>query len=113
MYRFAFLGTGNMGGAIARAVCESVDPTEVILANKTAEKAASLAKELSCSTGDNTAAAKEGKYIFIGVKPQILNTLAGEISTVLAERKDRFILVRWLRESHFPPWKKNSESIRL
>ena len=72
MYKFSFIGTGNMGGAIAKAVCKSVDSSEVVLSNKTSAKAASLAKELSCSFGDNLIAAKEGKFIFIGVKPQIL-----------------------------------------
>ena len=33
-----FLGCGNMGGAIARAVCKAVDPKDVWLANRTAAK---------------------------------------------------------------------------
>ena len=31
-----FLGCGNMGGAIARAVCKAADPQNVWLANRTA-----------------------------------------------------------------------------
>ena len=34
-----FLGCGNMGGAIARAVCKAADPQNVYLANRTAAKA--------------------------------------------------------------------------
>ena len=34
-----FLGCGNMGGAIARAVCKAADPQNVYLANRTASKA--------------------------------------------------------------------------
>ena len=37
-----FLGCGNMGGAIARAVCKAADPQNVYLANRTAAKAEAL-----------------------------------------------------------------------
>ena len=40
MDTIGFLGCGNMGGAIARAVCKAVDPKKVFLANRTAAKAA-------------------------------------------------------------------------
>ena len=33
-----FLGCGNMGGAIARAVCKAADPQNVWLANRTAAR---------------------------------------------------------------------------
>ena len=38
MDTIGFLGCGNMGGAIARAVCKAVDPKKVFLANRTAAK---------------------------------------------------------------------------
>ena len=46
MDTIGFLGCGNMGGAIARAVCKAVDPKKVFLANRTVAKAQALAKEL-------------------------------------------------------------------
>ena len=49
MDTIGFLGCGNMGGAIARAVCKAVDPKKVFLANRTAAKAQALAKELGLS----------------------------------------------------------------
>ena len=42
-----FLGCGNMGGAIARAVCKAADPQSVWLANRTPAKAEALAAELT------------------------------------------------------------------
>ena len=48
-----FLGCGNMGGAIARAVCKAADPQNVWLANRTAAKAEALAAELGCNTTIN------------------------------------------------------------
>ena len=47
--KYGFIGCGNMGGAIARAVCKAVDPKKVFLANRTAAKAQALAKELAPS----------------------------------------------------------------
>ena len=34
----AFIGTGNMGAALARAVCKPVPPQQVLLANRTPGK---------------------------------------------------------------------------
>ena len=47
MKTIGFLGCGNMGGAIARAVCKATAPENVFLANRTAAKAEALAAELA------------------------------------------------------------------
>ena len=46
---FGFIGSGNMGGAIATAVCKAVDPRSVILANRTYEKAIAFAEKYNIS----------------------------------------------------------------
>ena len=51
MATFGFIGTGNMGGALARAVCRRVPSDEVFLANRTMEKAQALAAELGALLG--------------------------------------------------------------
>ena len=43
-----YTSCGNMGGAIARAVCKATEPENVFLANRTAAKAEALAAELRC-----------------------------------------------------------------
>ena len=43
MKTIGFLGCGNMGGAIARAVCKATEPENVFLANRTAAKAEAAA----------------------------------------------------------------------
>ena len=55
--RYGFIGTGNMGGAVARAVCRAVGGEKVLLCNRTPEKARCLAQELGCGTADNETAA--------------------------------------------------------
>ena len=93
MATFGFIGTGNMGGALAAAACRTVSPDEVFLANRTPEKARTLAEQLSCNMADSEAVAENADFIFLGVKPQMMAGLLQEIGPVLAARKTRFILV--------------------
>ena len=91
---FGFIGSGNMGGALARAACMTLNPQEVLLTNRTAAKAEALAAELGCRVAaDNAQVAREAKYIFLGVKPQMMAGMLEKIAPVLAARTDRFILV--------------------
>ena len=53
-----FIGCGNMGGAIARSVVQVVGPEQVLLANRTHEKAERLAQELGCKAVSNALAAQ-------------------------------------------------------
>ena len=63
-----FIGTGNMGGALARAAAKSVKPEHLVLSNRTACKAAALAEELGASVVADTATiATQCDYIFLGV----------------------------------------------
>ena len=90
---FSFIGTGNMGGALARAAARRVPPGEIFLSNRTHAKAQALAEELGCAAGSVQAAAASGRFIFLGVKPQMMAGLLEEIAPVLRSREDRFVLV--------------------
>ena len=87
-----FLGCGNMGGAIARAVCKAADPQNVWLANRTAAKAEALAAELGCNTTINDEVAGRCDLIFLAVKPQMMEALLAPLRFTLNERPSRFIL---------------------
>ena len=91
MYDFGFIGTGNMGGALATAVSKTTK--SVLLADHFAEKAAELAQKLGCDSGDNEQVAKECKFIFLGVKPQMMADMLGSVSEILKSRTDDFVLV--------------------
>ena len=93
MVTFGFIGTGNMGGALARAARKRLAGAEILLANRTPAKAEALAADLQCRTADNRTAAREAQYLFLGVKPQMMAGMLTEIAPVLAARQDRFILV--------------------
>ena len=87
MKKAAFIGVGNMGGALARAACRAVGRTQVILSNRTCEKAAALGTELGCdATDDNDTAVAMAEYIFLGVKPHMMAGLLESLVPVLAQR---------------------------
>lgn len=93
MARYGFIGCGNMGGAVARALCKGADPKEVLLCNRTPAKAEALARELGCQAGENGRAARECRYIFLGVKPHLMEGMLRPLAPILAARRDGFVLV--------------------
>ena len=84
---FGFIGVGNMGGAVAAAVCKSVGADKVLLCNRTAAKAETLAQAMGCRVADNQTAAATCRYLFLGVKPQNMGDLLEELRPVLQEKK--------------------------
>ena len=86
---FGFIGTGNMGSALAKAISADV----IFLSNRTMEKAKKLADELNCRWAEKEELAKTCSYIFLGAKPQMMGALLEELAPILAERTDRFVLV--------------------
>lgn len=87
-----FIGSGNMGGAVARGACQAIDAQQVILANRTREKAQRLADELGCTVGTNEEAALS-EFVFLSVKPQMMADMLAGIAPVLAAREPGFVLV--------------------
>ena len=90
---FGFIGTGNMGSALARAAAKTVDPVSILLSNRTMEKAKALAEELECRYAQTEFIAGNACYIFLGVKPQMMGALLEELAPILAQRTRRFVLV--------------------
>lgn len=92
MIKIGFIGCGNMGGALAKAVSKS-QKAEMFLADTNLEKSEALAKEISAKACETKDIARECKYIFLGVKPQMMAELLDSIAHILKNRNDRFILV--------------------
>ena len=67
MAEFGFIGAGNMGGALAAAVCRRTAPSSVFLSAGHAERAAATAARLGCRAADNAWIAANCDYIFLGV----------------------------------------------
>ncbi|MBQ2997067.1 MAG: pyrroline-5-carboxylate reductase [Oscillibacter sp.] len=94
MATFGFIGCGNMGGALARAMRKTIDGSDIVLTNRSLEKAETLAAEIGCGVvPDNQHIAQKADYIFLGVKPQMMAEMLSGIRETLSNRTDRFILV--------------------
>lgn len=94
MKKAAFIGVGNMGGALARAACRALGADQVVLANRTQAKAEALGLELGCTAAKSSAdAVREAEYIFLGVKPQMMRALLGTLAPVLADCREGRVLV--------------------
>lgn len=92
-YIMGFIGAGNMGGALASAACRGNGAENVVICDKDTNKADSLSKKIGCAAVDNETVIRECKYIFLGLKPQIMASGLSEIAPLLEERSERFILV--------------------
>ncbi len=93
MKTIGFIGTGNMGGALAKAAFRSKKADVILLANRTRAKAEKLAELVNGTVCDNKEVAQKADYIFLGVEPQGLAELLEEILPVLNQRRDRYIIV--------------------
>lgn len=86
--KYGFIGCGNMGGALARAVAKT---TKDILLTDRSGKARELAEELGCGYGTNMQAAGQCERIFLGVKPHMMESVLEPLKPVLQERKPLLI----------------------
>lgn len=86
--KYGFLGCGNMGGAIARAVSKA---TNSIMVTDRSGKASAIAKELGCVYTDAFQIANECPRIFLAVKPQMMASALEPIKHILQEKKPLLI----------------------
>ena len=89
-----FVGTGAMGSALARLVHAAAPEVPLLLANRTGEKAAALARELpGAVVVDNDEVFGSCSLIFLAVKPQVMPEVLSAAAPLLGARQDRFVLV--------------------
>lgn len=83
--KYGFIGCGNMGGALARALSKTT--TDIMIADFDNKKAISLANEFGLTVGDNKTIAAECDRIFLGVKPQVMAEMLSGIKDILNDKK--------------------------
>ena len=86
--KYGFIGCGNMGGAIVRAVSRST--TEIMITDRSG-KGQRLAQELGITYSTATHVARECDRIFLAVKPQMMNDAISPIRDILQERRPLLI----------------------
>lgn len=84
MRQAAFIGAGNMGGALAQGACRALGPDQIVVCDHIPAKGEALAEKLGCTAAaDNPAAVKEAQYIFLCVKPHLLSDVLKELFPAL------------------------------
>lgn len=86
-----FIGTGNMGGALAKAAAKALPSESICLYDAFEEKSWALAQVLGCRAGSMTDAAK-CSYVFLGVKPQMMEQMFSQLSPVLAQQNNTVLV---------------------
>ena len=86
--KYGFIGCGNMGGAIARAL--SKETTDILIADRSG-RAKALAAELGVTYSDNDTIAAQCDRIFLAVKPHMMAGCLAPLGPALAARKPLLI----------------------
>lgn len=92
MYQFGFIGVGHMGATLASAVIGAVGAHRCAVCDADDGRAKLFAAAKGCDVLPAREIAEKCRYIVLGVKPQNMAELLGEIGPVLRER-DRCALV--------------------
>lgn len=90
MYKYGFIGAGNMGSALAKAL--KINREEIAISNRSEEKGRAVADKLNIKFTSNEDIAENSKYVVLGVKPQVLPELMQALKTTLL-RNNQAILV--------------------
>ncbi len=86
--KYGFIGCGNMGGSIVRALSRN---TKDIAVTDRSGKAKTLASELGITYSDNAAIAAQCDRIFLAVKPHMMKDMLLPLRETLARRKPLLI----------------------
>ena len=92
-YIAGFIGCGNMGGPMMAAVSKILDSKDIAVCGKNKERADAYAATLGVNSTSKEDIAANAKWIFLGVKPQILSEILAEIKPILNKREDEYIIV--------------------
>ena len=86
--KYGFLGCGNMGSAIARALRKSTDQ---IVITDSSGKARAIAAELGCEYTDPENLIYVSDRIFLAVKPQVMESVLTPLKPALSKKKPMLI----------------------
>ncbi len=84
-----FIGAGNIAEAMARGLIRSglLDPGNIIMSARNAERLGTLAKTLGVQwTIDNKDVARQADFLFLTVKPGTVAEVAQEISAAISQK---------------------------
>lgn len=91
-YVFGFLGAGNMGSALVRAVSKSVPADKICICDHNKDKTDSIKNELGVAVLDADTMIENCEFLVLGIKPQKLEETAKQISSAVKRNKNLKII---------------------
>lgn len=89
-YNAGFIGVGNMGGALFMAACKAENASTLSISDTNAQKCDELSKLTGAVTTDVADLVSNSRLVFLGVKPNIIKTVAQSITNY---KKDNTVFV--------------------
>jgi pyrroline-5-carboxylate reductase len=86
--KYGFIGCGNMGGALAKALAKAT--TDFAITDRSG-RAIALAAEIPCGYLSTPEIAAQCDNIFLGVKPHMMKDVLKPLQPILAEKKPLLI----------------------
>lgn len=86
--KIGFIGCGNMGGALVKAAAKAGYAENIYICDSFAKKTEALSKELGVNISESRTIAAECDFIFMGVKPQVIDKAFAEIADILGKREN-------------------------
>ena len=90
-YKAGFIGAGSMGGALALAAAKETGGGRVAVACSSEERSAQAARRLGCTAESPETILRESEFVFLGVKPQMLDGVIGLLAEPLRTSRAVFV----------------------
>ena len=90
--KVAFIGLGNMGASLAKAVAKEVATTDLLLVNRSPQKVEEFISQCGGTVSHLQQAFEEAAIIFLGVKPYQICPLLEEYQEVLTQRSNLLLI---------------------
>ena len=110
---FGFIGAGNMGGALATAAAKAVGGACLLIADADTAKAQALAAQIGAATADNATVAAQCDYIFLGVKPQMMQDMLTDLKPHLNGNAVLITMAAGLTTDRIRSWAGDCPVIRI
>lgn len=90
--KVAFIGLGNMGASLAKAVAKEVDAQDLLLVNRSPQKVEEFISQYGGTASDLEQVFQEAEVIFLGVKPYQICPLLEEYQDILGQRSNLLLV---------------------
>ena len=90
--KIGFIGLGNMGASLAKAVLQIKTGDDLLLANRSQAKVDSFIVDFGGQASNNEEIFADADVIFLGVKPAQFSDLLSQYQTILEKRESLLLI---------------------